>query len=110
MGVRQHGEMPDRDDHGHGRKGRWDGVVGPCVPGIYTSATLWRRHCFLSHFLHECHAASDRAADAAAAIYAVEEYVAGLLTCAVSMGAVMGSLVGATIGFIGGGFQILRYV
>ena len=26
------------------------------------------------------------------------------------MGAVMGSLVGATIGFIGGGFQILRYV
>lgn len=69
-----------------------------------------RRHCFLSHFLHECHASSDRAADAAAAIYAVEEYVASLLTCAVSMGAVMGSLVGATIGFIGGGFQILRYV
>ncbi|WFD27794.1 hypothetical protein MNAN1_002799 [Malassezia nana] len=26
------------------------------------------------------------------------------------MGAVMGSLVGLTIGFIGGGFQILRYV
>lgn len=28
----------------------------------------------------------------------------------VGMGAVMGSLVGLTIGFIGGGFQILRYV
>ena len=41
MRVRQHGEVPDRDDHGHGRKGsRWDGVVGPCVPGIYTSTTL----------------------------------------------------------------------
>lgn len=29
---------------------------------------------------------------------------------AVGMGAVMGSLVGVTIGFIGGGFQILRCV
>lgn len=65
---------------------------------------------FSHRFLNECDAPSDRAADAAAAIHAVKEYVVCLLTCAVSMGAVMGSLVGATIGFIGGGFQILRYV
>lgn len=77
---------------------------------VHDLAALWRAFCFPIGFLHECHASSDRAADATAAIDAVEEYVVCLLTCAVSMGAVMGSLVGATIGFIGGGFQILRYV
>ena len=86
--------------------------MGSLVPAClgYIRPQRCGARCFSPLFLDECHAPSDRAADAAAAIHAVEKYVVGLLTCAVSMGAVMGSLVGATIGFIGGGFQILRYV
>lgn len=81
------------------------------VPGNYGITPMQRATALLLVVLpcDECAVPADLcAAGCAPAVCHVEAYVQ--VTYAVGMGAVMGSLVGLTIGFIGGGFQILRYV